>query len=141
MINNQLGRRNLSKETMSYLRGLQYQREKVKQGTNNQYVQSEKAQNEPLQSTAEKLATQHNVSRETIKRDEQYAKAVDTITENTTPEVKNKILNREIEITKKETEQLSKLEPEKQKQIIETAIEKNIPIREVDINKPHIASC
>ena len=37
-----------------------------------------KAQNEPSVTTAEKLATQHNVSRETIKRDEEYAKAVDT---------------------------------------------------------------
>ena len=30
MINNQLGRRDLSKETQSYLRGLQYQREVIK---------------------------------------------------------------------------------------------------------------
>ena len=44
----------------SYLRGMQYEREKKKQGTNNQYIQSEKAQNEPFQSTAEKLAEQHN---------------------------------------------------------------------------------
>lgn len=45
IILNQLGRRNLTKETQSYLKGLQYEREKKKQGTNNQYVQSEKGNN------------------------------------------------------------------------------------------------
>lgn len=138
MINNQLGRRNLSLFTQSYLRGLQYSREKNKHGGDRKSEES-KAQNEPLPTTAEKLATQHNVSRETIKRDAEYSKAVDTITTNTSPEIKEKILNRVIDISKKETEHISKLEPIKQKQIFDTAIEKNIPIREISIDKPHVA--
>ncbi len=142
IINNQLGRRNLSKETQSYLRGLQYSREKKKKEDNLKQNASEepKGQNVPSITTAEKLAKQHNVNEKTIKRDEQYAKAVDVIVKNTTPEIKQMILNREIEITKKETEQLSKLEPQKQKQIIEKAIEKNVAIRDVGINKPHVAN-
>ena len=140
MINNQLGRRNLSRETQSYLRGLQYEREKKKEVfKGNQYTKSGEGQNVPQQNTAEKLAEQHGVNEKTIKRDAEYSKAVDTIVSNTAPEIKQAILNREIEMTKKETEQLSKLEPEKQKAIIEKAIEKSIPIREVDINKPHVS--
>lgn len=133
MINNQLGRRNLSKETQSYLRGLQYQREKKRVSNEsgiNQHSEV-KAQNELQPTTAEKLATQHNVSRETIKRDEQYAKAVDTIVENTKPEVKHKILNNEIKITKEETQKLAQEQPIKQKEIIEKAIEKQIPVKDV----------
>lgn len=86
MINNQLGRRNLTPDQASYLRGLQYRREKKKQGTNNQHVKakSEKGQNDPFhpeQTTAEKLAKQNGVSAATVKRDEKYSDAVDAVTE------------------------------------------------------------
>lgn len=129
MINNQLGRRNLTKETQSYLRGLQYKREK-KKITNPYGVKGkDEPQNDEHLSTAQKLAEQHKVSKATIERDEKFAEAVDTIVENTAPEVKQKILNKEIEITKKETEQIAKENPKKQKEIITTAIEKNIPVK------------
>ncbi|MEY2669753.1 MAG: hypothetical protein RLZZ577_69 [Bacteroidota bacterium] len=91
MINNQLGRRNLSKETQSYLRGLQYSREKKKVGAQEENKNSSKNEVDILTTsnkTVEKLAEQHNVSPKTIQRDEQYAKAVDEIVKNTTPEVK-----------------------------------------------------
>jgi ParB family chromosome partitioning protein len=139
MINNQLGRRNLTRETASYLRGLQYEREK-KKVTDTLKQNTPLPQNDGTGETAKRLANQHNVSKATIERDAVFAKAVDTITKNTTPEVKQKILNREIEISKKETEQIAKLEPEKQKEIIEKAIEKNIPIREININNPHVSN-
>ena len=119
MICNQLGRRNLNPNQQSYLRGLQYEREKKKQGTNNQHVQGEKAQNEPFQpTTAERLAEVHSVSPATIKRDAEYAKAVDTITANTAPEIKQKILNRDIGATKTDLLHLARMEPEQQKQIV-----------------------
>ena len=51
IINNQLGRRNLTDNERRYFRGLQHEREKKRQGTNNQFVKSEKAHNEPFQST------------------------------------------------------------------------------------------
>lgn len=96
MINNQLGRRNLSKETMSYLRGFQFEREKKKREFNgNQYNKEVNRQNDGS-ATAERLATQHNVSPRTIERDADYSKAVDTIVKNTSPKVKQKILNENI---------------------------------------------
>jgi N6-adenosine-specific RNA methylase IME4 len=123
MINNQLGRRNLTKETQSYLRGLQYKREKKK---NNGFEDRDLsgAQNEQRKTTAEKLAEQHKVSRETIKRDELFTDAVDTIVKNTSPEVKQKLLNKEINITKNDIEKVSKHEPEKQKAIIDKMVNK-----------------
>jgi N6-adenosine-specific RNA methylase IME4 len=125
MINNQLGRRNLTRETMSYLRGLQYEREKKKVGEHkgNQHSNLEKPQNEVIP-TAEKLAEQHKVSKATIERDAAFTKAVDTIVSNTTPEVKNKILNREVNITKEQIQQVAKQEPNKQKAIIEKLVSK-----------------
>ena len=60
IINNQLGRRNLTPNNQSYLRGLQYQREKKKIGEHkgNQHTALEIHQNEVIP-TAEKLAQQH----------------------------------------------------------------------------------
>lgn len=74
IINNQLGRRNLSPTNQSYLRGLQYQREKKKIGApeNNINAQKQIVQNEPIVSTAERLAEQHKVSPATIKRDAEF---------------------------------------------------------------------
>jgi len=122
MINNQLGRRNLSKDTQSYLRGLQYTREKKKEDEfkGNQYTGD--GQNVQKQTTAQKLAEVHKVDEKTIRRDEQYAKAVDTIVENTAPEVKQMLLNREVNITKEQVQQVAKQEPEKQKAIMEKLV-------------------
>jgi response regulator of citrate/malate metabolism len=65
----------------SYLRGLQYEREK-KKVTNekgvNQHSEVE-GQNVQQPSTADKLAEQHGVSRGTIKRDAEYARVIDTV--------------------------------------------------------------
>lgn len=77
---NQLGRRNLSPDQSSLLRGRRYNRAKKAQGSNNQYVQakSEKCQNDTLH-TADKLAKEHGVSPRTIKRDGKFAEAVENV--------------------------------------------------------------
>lgn len=69
IINNQLGRRNLTAQEMSYLRGLEYENEKARHGGDrgNQYTKKkvESPQNEdfPLSDkTYEKLADKHGVS-------------------------------------------------------------------------------
>jgi ParB family chromosome partitioning protein len=127
MICNQLGRRNLNQLQQSYLRGKQKERETQKQAfKGNQYTKSGLPQNEGNQETAERLALQHNVSRSTIERDEQYAKAVDEITKNTTPEVKQQILSGNSGLTKAEVVEISKAEPEKQMDLVAT--------------KPHVAN-
>lgn len=75
----QLGRRNLTPEQMSLLRGRRYNRVKGKQGGTgaNQYT-AQTAQHEPS-ATAQKLAQEHGVSPATVKRDGQFAEAVDRL--------------------------------------------------------------
>ncbi len=140
IINNQLGRRNLTPANQSYLRGLQYEREKAKHGGDRKSEES-KAQNEQLIPTADRLAQQHGVSRETIKRDAEFTKAVDEVVKNTAPEVKQQILNREIPVTKKETIELSKVEPEIQKQVIQEVItgESKTVKEAIEKKTPHVA--
>ncbi len=93
MINNQLARRNLKPEVVSYLRGKLYRNLKkqhggdrrsrlAKQDRHNQDYKS-KGQNVPLkleqESTADLLAAKTGVSDRTVKRDAQYSEAVEAI--------------------------------------------------------------
>lgn len=74
MITNQLGRRNLTPEQQSYLRGKRYQIEKKTHGgTRNDVADNKK--------TSEKLAEEYRVSPKTILRDEQFARGLDKIDE------------------------------------------------------------
>lgn len=108
MINNQLGRRNVTEETKSFLRGLQYKREKKKQGwqTGQAISSSEKRSKGDGKRTVEILAKQHNVSSSTIQRDEKFVDAVDKLTgENLV--LRKKVLNKEIKIPKTQLIQLA----------------------------------
>lgn len=114
MIDNQLGKRNATEETKSYLRGLQYRREKKNVGarTGNKNAKKQIGQNDPIVlSTSERLARQHKVSEKTIKRDERYAEAVDRLAQDDT-DLKWKILHKEIDIPKGALIDLGKEEDE-----------------------------
>ena len=102
IISTQVARRNLNQIQLSYYRGLHYSADKRVQGTNNQFVQeSEKAHSGPFHSnTAERLAEQYNVSRNTIKRDSEFADAINSIGE-ISPEAKRRILSGSSGITRK----------------------------------------
>lgn len=83
IIENQLGRRNLHPDQASYLRGKRYNGEKKDHGFQDAGPGRGKTmdQNDPLFSTADRLATEYKVSAPTIKRDGQYAAAVDKLAE------------------------------------------------------------
>lgn len=104
IIANQLGRRNLTDEQKSYLRGKRYQAEK----TAGHGVKSAD-QNDPQIWTAEKLAEEYGVSAPTIKRDQDFAEAVDTIAEVAGPEAKASILAGESELGKAAVVKAAKL--------------------------------
>ncbi len=74
MDKNQIGRRNLSPDMMSYIRGRMYNRMKKAEGRPIKKL----GQNVPV-STAELIAQQTGVTDRTIKRDEQYFKAVEKV--------------------------------------------------------------
>lgn len=143
IINNQLGRRNLTPTNQSYLRGLQYQREKKKREDNlkQNQIEEPKGKSCTSENTAERLAEQHNVSPRTIKNDAEFADAVDKIVSNTTPEVKQQILNKEIPVTKKETIELAKVEPEVQKQVIQEVVsgESKTVKEAIEKKTPHVS--
>ncbi len=82
MISLQLSRRNLTKNQASYLRGLQYNREKKKVGE-NQHTTPNSGENIlfPPQKTADAIAEKYGMSHMTIKRDEQYALGIELIGE------------------------------------------------------------
>ncbi|MGD1842346.1 MAG: hypothetical protein ACFB0B_15835 [Thermonemataceae bacterium] len=99
MINNQLGKRNVTEKTKSYLRGTQYTLEKKKgKFKGNQYTGG--GQSDHKLKTHERLAKMFKVSPKTIQRDEKFALAVDKISDNDA-DIKNKILNKEINLSAK----------------------------------------
>lgn len=91
---NQRGRRNATPEQKDYLLGKEYEAAKRKWG-GAEYREKTSAQNEhskPAGRTAEILAEQHGVGKETVKRNEHFAKGVDAIAE-ASPAAKQKILS------------------------------------------------
>jgi N6-adenosine-specific RNA methylase IME4 len=70
---NQLGRRNLNPDQMKLIRGRIYNREKKQHGGDRK----SKAHFAPLKTTAEKQGEKFGVNQATIKRDAQFARAVD----------------------------------------------------------------
>jgi hypothetical protein len=138
MMRNQLGRRNLQPEALSYFRGkLQAAvKKKIKNPTGkNQYsevkckscTKADSLQNEEENQfsknidTGENLAQELKVSRRTIYNDAKYAKAVDQITELVGSEIRPKILAKTTgkKLTKKKTLELAKTAQRKPEEVIE----------------------
>jgi len=120
IISTQIGRRNLTQEQMVYFRGKHYEMEKKAVGEHkgNQYTKMESGNNyhipnnknvnnTPVQTTADKLAEQYNVSERTIRSDAASAKTIDMIGE-VDPEAKVKILSGKGGINKRDLENLAK---------------------------------
>ncbi len=97
MINYQLGRRNLTPEQASYLRGLRYN--KMKEGN-----KSGRAVN-----VAEKLAEEYKVSPRTIKRDAGFAKGMDELS----PDLKQEVLSGQTQVPRGAVKALAKKKPDK----------------------------
>mgnify|MGYP001153489250 CR=1 FL=1 len=82
---NQLGRRNLTPDQASILRGRRYNRKKKASSGRADRVFSESQSDTPKTDTAALLAKQHGVSRATIIRDGKKAEALEKLSE-TKPE-------------------------------------------------------
>jgi hypothetical protein len=93
VIDNQLGRRNLTDERRAYFRGKEYLNKKQHHGDSARLDGAPSGQNDQLgTTTAESVAAKHGVSEKTIRRDADFAQAVDKIGE-TDPEKKEEILS------------------------------------------------
>ena len=89
IIANQLGRRNLTPEQKSYLRGKRYNLEKNPQGGDHKST----SHNEVL--ISEKLAGEYQVSSSTIQRDGDFAAAVDTLEAQVRQDIRETVLRRQ----------------------------------------------
>jgi hypothetical protein len=116
MIDNQLGRRNLSSEMASYLRGMKYERYKAKEkNTDNlkQFKKDEKGEATEVvkmatsEKTHEKLAKEFNVSGSTIMRDADFAKGIEFIGKSN-PELKQQIISGKAKVKKDAVRTLGK---------------------------------
>jgi hypothetical protein len=108
MINNQLGRRNLTPSQQSYLRGKRYEHEKSTKGGTGANQYSKVAKVATLQKTHEKLAKELNVSARTIMNDAEYAKGLDKIGESNQT-LKQAILSGKSNIDKGKIRSLGKI--------------------------------
>lgn len=104
MINNQLGRRNLTPEQSAILRGRLYNQMKqakvIERGPKGQFV--------PSVNSSEKLATTHRVSEKTIKRDGLFADGMQAI-KTLNGVLYSDILSRKEKVKRSDIEKLGKI--------------------------------
>lgn len=117
MIRNQLARRNQTPEQISYFRGKLYEQMKKEEGGRSDRVFGVDKMSTPK--TAQSIADDYGVDEKTIRRDADYAKAIDTIAEHAGDNVKQQILSGELPVTKKDVMQLAQMPEEKRKAITE----------------------
>jgi hypothetical protein len=106
MVTNQLGRRNLSSEQQSYLRGLRYLQEKA-QGQRTDLTSGQNVKKSEGETTAARLGAEFNVSERTIVRDAEFAKGIDRLEEEE-PGQRQEILSGKSELTKRDVQQAGK---------------------------------
>jgi hypothetical protein len=87
-----LGRRNLTVEQKSYLRGKRYNLEK-NQGNRTDLTSGTSCQKS--ETTAQKLATEYQVAEKTIRQDGHFAEAVDTLEEAVRHDIREAVLTRQ----------------------------------------------
>lgn len=105
MVDNQMGRRNLNPDQLSYYRGMKYLSLKKNKGGYNKFLS--KGQNALL--TSEILAVQFKVSESTIKRDSRFAQGLEIIGKSN-PQLKFKILSGESKVKKADVQILTQSE-------------------------------
>lgn len=125
LIDNQLGRRSMTKEQYDYQIGQRYNLEKKSHGGHKPKPQKEKEVPEKGTSsnrTQEKIAEQFKVSKNTVERNAKYATAVDKIEKAAGSEAKQRILNGDLKLPKQDVVKLAEQSPEKQRKLVEKPV-------------------
>ena len=124
---NQLGRRNLTPKQRKYLLGKQYHAEKIQNGGLRNVNRDQTGQfttgyqNDNLwtaDKTCDRIAREHDVSRCTVLRASDYAKAVD-IADEVSPGFRDEVLSGSLKPTTKEVQAIVKAKPEERPALIE----------------------
>lgn len=151
MIDNQLGRRNLTLEQASYLRGMKYLNLKQNKGKygreehnaqNEHYgdleqtlnLENDNAQNEHYEknkTTAEILGEKFNVGQATIRRDAEFAQGLEMLE----PSLKTAVLAGKTSLTKHKIQQLGKKVGQENKIVSESEVDELIGDEKIVIVK------
>ena len=121
MYKNQLGRRNLTEQQRAYMIGKMYEARKNARGYSYERAEDGtylKPQNGGTGSTAESIATELGIGRNTVDRNANYAKGIDAIRE-ASPETADKILSGQIKPTRADVSTIAKAEPEDRGRMVE----------------------
>lgn len=133
IVNNQLGRRNLTPQQTMYLHGKRYEAEKRRQGGTGANQHTEQSdQNDHSAKTAERIASDVGVSAPTIRRAATFARNIDTIAEAAGDDARKAILSGEVKLTRDEVGTLAMMAETKPEAVAETITEK--------ANRPHVAN-
>ncbi len=137
MIINQLGRRNLTPQETSYYRGKLYESKK-RQGARTDLTSG---QNVQKLSTAEEIGKQYGVDEKTIRRDAEFSKVVDKITEEVGEEAKRAILSGQANIPKKDIEKLIEIK-QKAPELVKPVLQGEVPLQraKLEVQKKIAAS-
>lgn len=118
MLDNQLGRRNLTPEAFAYLLGLRYNSEKRTVGRPDKLCQSGTIIGK---STREAIAETHDVAPRTVARAGRFAEQIAQLEDLVGPQVRRAVLAREAPIRRADVERLAsiaKTDPEAAKQAV-----------------------
>lgn len=123
MYSKQLGRRNLSDENRTYIIGKMFEARKKSVG-NATSIRSvsgkfQKAQNGPNGDTAQAIANDLGVGRNTVKRAEKFSKGVDAI-RDVSPTAAEKILQGGAGVKKSEVQTFTQMPEDEQKRFVES---------------------
>lgn len=117
IISNQLGRRNVTPEQRDYMLGKLYHEKKGNREDN--LKQNFPNGNNCRSVTAiDSLTKSFKVAEKTVRNAEKFAEAVDALAENCGDDVREKILTRELNVSKKDVVDIAKHSPEIQKRVV-----------------------
>jgi len=134
IVENQLGRRNLSPEAASYLRGKRYLSEKQTHGGDRR---KEKATDQSdRMETARRLADEFKVGEATVRRDGGFAKAVDAIAVTCGAKAKQAILARDAGLSRGAVVRLARMKPKEQQKFIQELLQTGKRLRRPVGRKP-----
>lgn len=114
IIRNQMSRRNLSPEALSYLRGKRYLEVK-RQGERHDLTSGQSDQ----KTTAALLAEEYRVGEKTVRRDAKFAGAVDVIAGNCGADATQWVLARDVGLTRSCVVRVARMTPKAQQRFID----------------------
>jgi hypothetical protein len=113
IINNQLGRRNLTKSQIWYLRGKRYNTEKKASHRPEKGDQSDHVK------TSDKIAQESKVSQITVRRDAKFAAAVDSLKADAGDDFGKKLISEEIKLPKSDVSKLAEKPIDEKKALVD----------------------